>query len=156
METLLYRTRPVVSSDEALRLPPQRVLVVILHPQAPPRVGLSVSCCQANARYPQALLRKPPPVIDCPEVRLLFRIVKYPVRNPLLEAAIKRVFNGRMMVVRQRQRIERLRNLRCSTRGAEQTLQELENSLAVFETHERELKERLNISSLQNRFRKSH
>jgi hypothetical protein len=95
-------------------------------------------------------------VIDCPEVRLLFRIVKYPVRNPLLEAAIKRVFNGRMMVVRQRQRIERLRNLRCSTRGAEQTLQELENSLAVFETHERELKERLNISSLQNRFRKSH
>jgi|HubBroStandDraft_6_1064221.scaffolds.fasta_scaffold32553_7 hypothetical protein len=156
METLLYRTRPVVSSDEALRLPPQRVLVVILHPQAPPRLGLSVSCSQANARYPQALLRKPPPVIDCPEVRLLFRMVKYPVRNPLLEAAIKRVFNGRMMVVRQRQRIERLRNLRCSTRGAEQTLQELENSLAVFETHERELKERLNISSLQNRFRKSH
>jgi hypothetical protein len=156
METLLYRTRPVVSSDEALRLPPQRVLVVILHPQAPPRLGLSVSCSQANARYPQALLRKPPPVIDCPEVRLLFRMVKYPVRNPLLEAAIKRVFNGRMMVVRQRQRIERLRNLKCSTRGAEQTLQELENSLAIFETHERELKERLNISNLQNRFRKSH
>jgi hypothetical protein len=69
-------------------------------------------------------------------------MVKYPVRNPLLEAAIKRVFNGRMMVVRQRQRIERLRNLRCSTRGAEQTLQELENSLAIFENHEHELKER--------------
>ena len=82
--------------------------------------------------------------------------MKYPVRNPLLEVAIRRVFNGRMMVVRQRQRIERLRNLRCSTRGAEQTLQGLENSLAVFETHERELKERLNINSLQNRFRKSH
>jgi hypothetical protein len=85
-----------------------------------------------------------------------FYIVKYPVRNPLLEAAIKRGFNGRMMVVRQRQRIERLRNLRCSTRGAEQTLRELENSLAIFETHERELKERLNISNLQNRFCKSH
>ena len=47
------------------------------------------------------------------------------------------------MVVRQRQRIERLRNLGCSTRSAEQTLHELENSLAIFEAHERELKERL-------------
>ena len=71
--------------------------------------------------------------------------MRYPVRNPLLEIATKRVFNVRMMVVRQRQRIERLRNLRCETRGAEQILQELENSLATFETHERELKERLNI-----------
>jgi hypothetical protein len=71
--------------------------------------------------------------------------MRYPVRNLLLETAMKRVLNGRMMVVRQRQRIERLRHLRCSTHGAEQTLQELENSLAIFETHERELKERLNI-----------
>jgi hypothetical protein len=71
--------------------------------------------------------------------------VKYPVRNLLLETAIKRVLGARMMVVRQRQRIERLRNLRCSTHSAEQTLQELENSLATFEFHERELKERFNI-----------
>jgi hypothetical protein len=68
--------------------------------------------------------------------------MRYPVRNLLLETAIKRVLSGRMMVVRQRQRIERLRNLRCSTHSAEQTLQELENSLAIFESHERELKER--------------
>jgi hypothetical protein len=71
--------------------------------------------------------------------------MRYPVRNPLLETAMKRVLNGRMMVVRQRQRIERLRHLRCSTHTAEQTLHELESSLAIFETHERELKERLNI-----------
>jgi hypothetical protein len=71
--------------------------------------------------------------------------MRYPARNLLLETAMKRVLNGRMMVVRQRQRIERLRHLRCSTHGAEQTLHELENSLAIFETHERELKERLNI-----------
>ena len=69
--------------------------------------------------------------------------MKYPVRNILLETAIKRVLNGRMMVIRQRQRIERLRNLGCATHTAEQTLQELENSLAIFEAHERELKERL-------------
>jgi GTPase SAR1 family protein len=86
-------------------------------------------------------------VINWPKVGLVFLCaVKYPVRNLLLETAIKRVLNGgRMMVVRQRQRIERLRNLRCSTHSAEQTLQELENSLAIFETHERELKERFNI-----------
>ena len=71
--------------------------------------------------------------------------MKYPVRNLLLETAIKRVLNGRMMVVRQRQRIERLRNLGCTTHSAEQTLQELENSLAIFEAHERELKERFHI-----------
>jgi hypothetical protein len=71
--------------------------------------------------------------------------MKYPMRNPLLETAMKRVLNGRMMVVRQRQRIERPRHLRCGTHSAEQTLQELENSLAIFEAHERELKERLNI-----------
>jgi hypothetical protein len=71
--------------------------------------------------------------------------MKYPVRNLLLEIAIKRVLNTRMMVVRQRQRIERLRNLGCTTHRAEQTLQELEKSLAIFETHERELKERLHI-----------
>ena len=82
--------------------------------------------------------------------------MKYSEKDLMLKTAIKRVLNGRMMVVRQRQRIERLRNLRCSTRSAEQTLQELENSLAIFETHERELKERLNISNLQNRFCKSH
>jgi hypothetical protein len=70
--------------------------------------------------------------------------MRYP-RNLLLEVAIKRVLGARMMVVRQRQRIERLRNLRCSTHSAEQTLQELESSLAIFETHERELKERFNI-----------
>jgi len=68
--------------------------------------------------------------------------MRYPVRNPLLETAIKRVFNVRMMVVRQRQRVERLRHLRCDTHSAEQILQELESSLATFETHERELKER--------------
>jgi hypothetical protein len=95
-------------------------------------------------------------VIDWPEVGLFFLYCEIPRAKPLLEAAIKRGFNGRMMVVRQWQRIERLRNLRCSTRGAEQTLRELENSLAIFETHERELKERLNISNLQNRFCKSH
>ena len=71
--------------------------------------------------------------------------MRYPVRNLLLETAMKRVLNGRMMVVRQRQRIERLRHLRCDTHSAEQILQELESSLAIFETHERELKERLNI-----------
>jgi hypothetical protein len=65
-----------------------------------------------------------------------------PGRDPQLETATKRVLGGRMMVVRQRQRIERLRNLRCSTHSAEQTLLELENSLAIFETYERELKER--------------
>jgi hypothetical protein len=70
--------------------------------------------------------------------------MRYPVRNLLLETAIKRVLNVRMMVVRQRQRIERLRNLKCDTRSAEQILQELENSLATFELHERELKERFN------------
>jgi hypothetical protein len=69
----------------------------------------------------------------------------YPARNLLLEPAIKRVFNTRMMVVRQRQRIERLRNLGCTTHSAEQTLQELEKSLAIFETRERELKERFQI-----------
>ncbi len=68
--------------------------------------------------------------------------MKYSVRNPLLEIAGKRVLNGRMMVVRQRQRIARLRNLGCETNGAEQTLQELENSLAIFQSHEREMKER--------------
>jgi hypothetical protein len=66
----------------------------------------------------------------------------YPVRNVLLE---KRVLNGRMMVLRQRQRIQRLRNLGCTTHTAEQTLKELENSLAIFETHERELTERFRI-----------
>jgi hypothetical protein len=71
--------------------------------------------------------------------------MRYPVRNLLLEIAIKRVLNGRMMVVRLRQRIERLRNLRCGTHSAEQTLQALENSLAIFETRERELKERFTI-----------
>jgi hypothetical protein len=84
-------------------------------------------------------------VINWPKVGLVFRAVKYPVRNLLLETAIKRVLGGRMMVVRQRQRIERLRNLKCSTHSAEQTLQELEKSLAIFETRERELKERFNI-----------
>jgi hypothetical protein len=74
-------------------------------------------------------------VIDRPEVGLFFQHCEISRADPLLEAAIKRVFNGRMMVVRQRQRIERLRNLRCSTRSTEQTLQELENSLAIFETH---------------------
>jgi hypothetical protein len=69
----------------------------------------------------------------------------YPVRDLLLKTAIRRVLNGRMMVVRQRQRIERLRNLRYATQSAEQTLQELEDSLATFEIHERDLKERLNI-----------
>jgi hypothetical protein len=69
----------------------------------------------------------------------------YPVRDLLLKTAIKRVLHGRMMVVRQRQLIERLRNLRYATQSAEQTLQELEDSLATFEIHERDLKERLNI-----------
>jgi hypothetical protein len=69
----------------------------------------------------------------------------YPVRNILLETAIKRVLNARMMVVRQRQRIERLRNLRCATHSAEQTLHELESSLAIFEAHERELKKRFGV-----------
>jgi hypothetical protein len=77
--------------------------------------------------------------------------VKYPVRNLLLETAMKRVLNGRMMVVRQRQRLERLRHIRCNTDSAEKALQELENSLAIFETHERELKERLNTSQPANR-----
>lgn len=72
--------------------------------------------------------------------------MEYPARNLFLETAIKRVLNGRMLVLRQRQRIERLRALGCATHDAEQTLQKLENSLAVFETHERELKERFNRS----------
>lgn len=86
------------------------------------------------------------PVIELaePSGELSYTHMKYPLRNLLLETAIKRVLNGRMMVVRQRQRIERLRNLGCATHSAEQTLQELENSLAIFETHERELKERFN------------
>ena len=69
--------------------------------------------------------------------------MSYPVRNLLLEIAIKRIFKGRMLVVRQRQRIERLRALGCNTRSAEQTLHQFENSLAIFEAHEHELKERL-------------
>ena len=138
-------------------MPPQRVLVAILDPPGAPRSWGSLS---PAAKQTQDIHRH---FYENPRLRSIgrklgysFYIVKYPVRNPLLEAAIKRVFNGRMMVVRQRQRIERLRNLRCGTYSAEQTLQELENSLAIFETHERELKERLNISNLQNRFRKSH
>jgi hypothetical protein len=74
--------------------------------------------------------------------KIVFLPMRYPARNLVRETAIKRVLSGRMMVVRQRQRIERLRNLRCDTHSAEQILQELENSLAIFETHERELKER--------------
>jgi hypothetical protein len=56
-----------------------------------------------------------------------------PGAKPVPETAIKRVLNVRMMVVRQRQRIERLRNLGCSTHSAVQILQELENSLATFD-----------------------
>ena len=70
--------------------------------------------------------------------------MKYSVKDLMLKTAIKRVLNGRMMVVRQRQRIERLRNLQCATQSAEQMLQELEDSLATFEIHERDLRERLN------------
>jgi hypothetical protein len=76
--------------------------------------------------------------------------MKYPVGDLLLKTAIKRVLNGRMMVLRQRQRIERLRNLRCGTYSAEQTLRELENSLAIFEAHERELKERFHVRQSAN------
>jgi hypothetical protein len=68
----------------------------------------------------------------------------------LLEIAIKRVLKGRMMVVRQRQRIERLRALGCATLSAEQTLHEFENTLMIFEAHERELKERSMLPKLQN------
>lgn len=67
------------------------------------------------------------------------------MRNLLLEIAIKRVLKGRLLVVRQRQRIQRLRALGCTTQSAEQTLEELENSLAIFEAHQRELKLRLPI-----------
>jgi len=63
----------------------------------------------------------------------------------LLEIAIKRVLKGRLMVVRQRQRIERLRAIGCSTRSAERTLHQFENSVAIFEAHERELKERFHV-----------
>ena len=71
--------------------------------------------------------------------------MKYSAKDLMLKTAIKRVLNGRMMVVRQRQRIERLRNLQCATQSAEQLLQELKDSLATFEIHERELRERQNF-----------
>ena len=69
----------------------------------------------------------------------------YPLRNPLLEIATKHVLKGRLMVVRQRQRIERLRALGCTTESAEQTLHQIESSLAIFEARERELNERFHI-----------
>jgi hypothetical protein len=57
-----------------------------------------------------------------------------------LVLASRHVNDGRLVVTRQRRRIERLRMARRSTRDAERTLQFFETSLAIFEEHERQLR----------------
>jgi hypothetical protein len=52
----------------------------------------------------------------------------------------RRVIDGRLVVVRQRKRVERLRMAGRSTVDAERTLRFFERSLTIFEEDERELR----------------
>ena len=59
-----------------------------------------------------------------------------------LALAARHVAEGRAIVARQRERIARLKTLRCSTLDHEQTLRIFESSLEIFLDHERSLRER--------------
>ena len=55
--------------------------------------------------------------------------------------AVRHVTAGRCIVARQRDRIERLRALGCSTLIHEETLRVFLSTLQIFEEHVRELRE---------------
>jgi len=59
-----------------------------------------------------------------------------------LELAARHIAEGRRIVKRQRARIARLKALGCPIQGAEHTLTVFLSTLAIFEDHERLLRER--------------
>jgi hypothetical protein len=62
-------------------------------------------------------------------------------RNDDLALAAAHVAQGQIIVVRQRERIERLKALGCSTAGHEETLRVFTSTLQIFIEHELALRE---------------
>ena len=61
-------------------------------------------------------------------------------RERVVSLAVHRVAQAKRVVARQRQRILMLEAAGCSTRNAQQTLEVLLRTLAIFEQHKRELR----------------